>query len=77
MMTSDKSAMISKAAIFLSGLFFGGAIDHVILAFAGRSDTPYGVPVGTFGNWVMATLDLLLTVVLWNAPRLLRQLRKP
>lgn len=60
---------MSKAAIFLSGLFFGGAIDHAILALANRTDTPYGVDVGVAGNWGMAILDLALTAALWEGHR--------
>jgi hypothetical protein len=30
---------MAKTAVFLAGLFFGGAIDHVILAAAGRPET--------------------------------------
>jgi hypothetical protein len=60
---------MSKAAIFLSGLFFGGAIDHAILAAAGRHDTPYGVDVRVAGNWGMAGLDLALAVLFWQGHR--------
>jgi len=35
--------MWSKIALFLSGLFFGGAIDHPILALTDSEYTPYGV----------------------------------
>jgi hypothetical protein len=49
--------MWSKVALFLSGLFFGGAIDHVILALIGLEYTPYGVHSGVRGNWVLALLD--------------------
>ena len=58
-----------KAAVFLAGLFFGGAIDHVILAVMGRTETPYGVHSGITGNWALAALDLILTVVCWMAHR--------
>jgi hypothetical protein len=47
----------SKIALFLSGLFFGGAIDHLILALTGSEYTPYGVHSGVRGNWVFAVLD--------------------
>ena len=53
--------LISKAALFAAGLFFGGAIDHAILAMMRRDVTPYGVNSGVFGNWVFAGGDLLLT----------------
>ena len=35
--------MRSKLTLFVSGIFFGGAIDHVILAAMGQRLTPYGV----------------------------------
>jgi len=49
--------MWSKIALFLSGLFFGGAIDHLILALTGSEYTPYGVHSGVRGNWVFGLLD--------------------
>ncbi|PYR72509.1 MAG: hypothetical protein DMF87_27830 [Acidobacteria bacterium] len=52
----------SSIAIFLAGLFFGGAIDHVILAVMHQTVTPYGVSVGVAGNWGMAALDVALTI---------------
>jgi hypothetical protein len=48
----------SQLALFMSGLFFGGAIDHAILAGQRRQETPYGVRVGVRGNWLMAAADL-------------------
>jgi hypothetical protein len=56
-------------AVFLGGFFFGGAMDHVILALAGRADTPYGIHAGVAGNWVMAALDLAATLGCWIAYR--------
>ncbi len=50
-------------SLFVSGLFFGGVIDHVILGVMKSSITPYGVNLGQYGNWWMALFDLLLTVV--------------
>jgi hypothetical protein len=46
-----------KLALFVSGLFFGGAVDHLILAVRRSKFTPYGIPVGTIGNWELAMLD--------------------
>jgi hypothetical protein len=45
-----------KVSLFLSGLFLGGAIDHVILALMKSPLTPYGVNVGVTGNWGSACL---------------------
>jgi len=58
-----------KLALFLSGLFFGGAIDHVILALKNSSLTPYGLHLGVIGNWVLATLDLVLAAILFALHR--------
>jgi hypothetical protein len=49
--------MWSKVALFLSGLFFGEAIDHVTLALISSEYTPYDVHSGVRGNWVFALLD--------------------
>jgi hypothetical protein len=54
-----------KLTLLFAGLFFGGAIDHAILASAGAVETPYGLRVGIAGNWALAALDLLLTGVCW------------
>lgn len=58
--------------VFLGGVFFGGAVDHVVLALSGRVDTPYGVRVGVGGNWAMAALDAVLTLGCWLAHRRLK-----
>lgn len=57
---------ISKAALFASGLFFGGAIDHAILAAMRRDVTPYGVKAGVAGNALFAVADLILAAVLYR-----------
>jgi hypothetical protein len=49
----------SKAALFCSGAFFGGAVDHSILALKGEARTPYGLRTSVAGNWVLAALDAL------------------
>ena len=54
----------SKLALFISGLFFGGAMDHIILAVKGSDITPYGVRAGRLGNWALAGVDFGLKV-LW------------
>jgi hypothetical protein len=40
----------AKVALFLSGLFFGGAVDHAILGLSGSGVTPYGMRAGVAGN---------------------------
>jgi hypothetical protein len=71
--------MASQFALFTSGLFFGGAIDHAILAAQGREQTPYGVRVGVSGNWLMAAGDLLVAAMLYrlHTGRLRRRGNRP
>ena len=57
---------MSKAALFASGMFFGGAIDHAILAAIGRDVTPYGVKVGVSGNWLFALADFAAAAVFFR-----------
>jgi hypothetical protein len=47
-----------KTALFLSGLFFGGFLDHVFLAAMRAELSPYGIAVGTLGNSLLAIFDL-------------------
>ena len=56
---------IARWALFLSGLFFGGAVDHAILGGLGRQTTPYGLEFGVTGNWLLAAVDLLLAAGLY------------
>lgn len=60
---------LSKLALFLSGLFFGGAVDHAILGGLGREVTPYGLESGVTGNWLLAGLDLVLAAGLYVVHR--------
>jgi hypothetical protein len=65
----------SKLALFVAGIFFGGAIDHLILAAVGSETTPYGVRSGVAGNWALAGLDLAMTGVLYLGHRWLARRR--
>lgn len=56
---------LSKFGLFLFGLFFGGAIDHAILASLGREVTSYGWESGVIGNWLLAGLDLVIAAGLY------------
>jgi hypothetical protein len=47
----------SEAALFCSGIFAGGAIDHAILALSRKQHTPYGVRASPAGNWIFAVFD--------------------
>lgn len=53
----------AEIALFLSGLFFGGAMDHTILALRHSEHTPYGARVGIKGNWAFAGLDLVIAIL--------------
>jgi hypothetical protein len=53
-------------SLFVAGIFFGGAVDHVILALAHSRYTAYGVNSGVFGNWLLAGLDLLITLIFYS-----------
>ena len=44
----------AEIALFLSGLIFGGAMDHVILALLRSEYTRYGARVSSKGNWAFA-----------------------
>jgi len=57
---------LAKAALFASGVFFGGSIDHAILGAIRRERTPYGIKSGVAGNWLFAAADLALAVVLYR-----------
>ena len=59
----------SKLALFASGVFFGGAVDHAILAGMRRTTTPYGVKAGVCGNWLFAGIDLIAAAVLYGVHR--------
>ena len=65
--------MWSKVALFLSGLFFGEAIDHVILALIGAEYTPYGIHSGVRGNWVFALVDGGLALFFYSLHRQLER----
>jgi hypothetical protein len=50
-------------------VFFGGAIDHAILALKRSDRTPYGVAAGVGGNWLLAALDLALAGTMYALHR--------
>ena len=51
-------------ALFIAGVFFGGALDHIIFAINGSETSHYGYKVGVNGNWLMSLLDLTITAIL-------------
>lgn len=54
----------SKAALFGSGVFAGGALDHLVLVALRRKTTPYGVHAGIAGNLSLAALDAGIALLL-------------
>jgi hypothetical protein len=60
---------VEKVMLFMSGFFFGGFVDHAILAAAGLEMTPFGVQAGIGGNWILAGLDAGLAVLLYRLHR--------
>jgi len=66
-----------KIALFASGIFFGGALDHLILAVMRNPSSPYTVRVGVIGNWLLGALDALIAGSLYALHRWLeRRARK-
>ena len=57
---------LSKTALFASGVFFGGAIDHAILAAMRKDRTPYGIKSSVAGNCLFAAADLALAAALYH-----------
>ena len=65
-----------KLMLFLSGLFFGGAIDHLILAGKGSKYTLYGIRSGRSGNWLLAIVDGGLAILFYLLQNRLEHLHK-
>jgi hypothetical protein len=59
----------SQKALFCSGVFFGGAVDHAILALKRVDRTPYGLKRGVVGNWAFAATDALLAAGFYELHR--------
>jgi hypothetical protein len=60
---------VEKVTLFLSGFFFGGFVDHGVLAVTGFETTPFGVHAGVVGNWIFAGLDAGLAALLYGLHR--------
>jgi len=56
----------SKLALSLSGLFFGGGLDHAIFIATGSPKTHYGLTVGASGQLAFALLDFGLAALLYR-----------
>ncbi len=70
-------AAIANLALFLSGLFAGGVLDHGLLALQGSEVTSYQIHVGVTGNWGFALMDGTIAVLLFLLHRRLRMERQP
>ncbi len=55
----------SRPSLFLSGLFFGGGLDHAIFIAIGSPKTHYGLTVGVTGQLAFAMLDFGLAALLY------------
>lgn len=48
---------VAMLALFLSGLFGGGVLDHGLLALQGSEVTSYNIHVGVAGTWAFMLMD--------------------
>jgi len=66
---------MASVALFLSGLFAGGVLDHGLLALQGSEVTSYNIHVGVMGNWSFMVMDGAIAALLfllhrrWAVPR--------
>lgn len=56
-------------ALVATGIFLGGALDHILLALAGSRRTPYGLRAGVAGNWLLAAVDAGLALWFYRRHR--------
>ena len=57
-------------SLFTAGIFFGGALDHILFAAQGSGTSHYGYEIGIHGNWLMSLFDTSITALLiWLALR--------
>ena len=54
-----------KLALFMSGLFFGGVVDHLIYLAIGSDTSEYGLRVGAGGQLGFAALDFTIAGLLY------------
>lgn len=55
----------SRLALFLSGFFFGGGLDHLIFIAMRSPTSHYGLSLGIPGQLGFAVLDLGLSTLLY------------
>jgi hypothetical protein len=66
-----------ETRLFLSGLFFGGGLDHAIFMATGSPNTHYGLTVGAMGQLAFALFDFSVAALLylshdrWRGPAVL------
>lgn len=64
----------ARVALFVSGVFFGGGLDHLIYIAAGSSRSHYGLEVTPLQQAAFAVLDMTLAAALvwlhvrWERP---------
>lgn len=68
-----RKSTIAKLALFFSGLFAGGVLDHGLLALQGSGITSYGIHVGVIGNWGFALMDGTIATLLFVLHRRLER----
>ena len=56
---------LASVALFFSGLFAGGVLDHGLLALQSSEVTSYGINVGVTGNWAFMLMDGKIAVLLF------------
>jgi hypothetical protein len=54
-----------RLALFMSGLFFGGGLDHVIFILMNSPTSHYGLRVGLPGQAGFAVLDMSVAGLLY------------
>ncbi|HEX8225990.1 MAG TPA: hypothetical protein VF605_19460 [Allosphingosinicella sp.] len=60
-----RKSTTAKLALFFSGLFAGGVLDHGLLALQGSDITSYGIHVGVIGNWGFVLMDGTIATLLF------------
>jgi hypothetical protein len=54
-----------KTSLFLSGLFFGGGVDHLIYIALGDRTSHYGLTIGPRGHLAFALLDFGIAMAMY------------
>jgi hypothetical protein len=59
-------------ALFVSGIFFGGGLDHAIYIVIGSPVSHYGFRLGAGGHAAFAVLDFTIAAALYEVHRRFR-----